>query len=224
MRCKVVLTAVLSVMLGVSSAYAESFVIRPDGGTAQLVLDFEGDFFRFAGQDFSVRSDGQENVGRFFPRVDAPSCGEVCRAGDTLDTSFHTPGEVLIGAGSATFGGVSFSDLTLHGTLAFDVTPIVFPSTNAENFFYQSLFSFEGFLRGMTAAGDQVFAENFTGVGHVLRVFDARPDGAYVGGENHIVYQFDAPTSPTPEPATALLVITGLVPFALRAHRGRKNA
>jgi hypothetical protein len=227
MRYKVIVNALLSLALGLSSAYAESFVIRPDGGSVQLTLDFEGDWFRFVGQSFSVDIDTRKSLNSFFPRVDEGGCGDLCRAGDVLDMSFHTPGEVLLGArgaGSATFGATSYSDLTLAGTLAFEVDPIIFPSTNAELFFYQSPFSFHGFLRGTTAAGNEVFAADFTGVGHVGRYYDARGDGAYIsGGENQTVYAFDAPVSQTPEPATMLLLATGGVPLALRARRRRED-
>jgi hypothetical protein len=51
MRCcvKIVVRSLMSMVLvlGASSVSADPFVIRPDGGTTALVLDFEGDLLLF---------------------------------------------------------------------------------------------------------------------------------------------------------------------------------
>jgi hypothetical protein len=197
---------------------ADPYVVGTGG---VLVLDFEGDFFRFVGQGFTVDASAAENVGLFFSRTDQPSC-DPCRAGDVFNPGFTTNGEILFGTGSATFGTVSYPNLTLHGTLGFDVTPLVFPDTTSDGLLVETPFSFTGFVRGATGV-DQAFAADFIGTGKVGRFFDRTESGSYVAGENHITFLFDTPAAPVPEPGTMLLVGGGIAGVAARMRSKAKR-
>jgi PEP-CTERM motif len=213
-----VLAAPLMLVLGASGAAADPLVIRPDSGTVQITLDFEGDWFRFAGDDFVVNQSKVENVLLFFDRTSAPSC-DPCNPGDVFDPSFHTNGEILLGLADARFGSTSYSNVTLFGTLNVDATPVAFPNPG-QSFGLRTPFAFNGRLRGVDG-GQQLFAADFVGGGTARRFFDPNENTrSYTAGENQQVFLFEDPADPVPEPATLLLFSTGAaIAGAIRRRR-----
>lgn len=216
----VVATVVASIMLagGASRAAADPLVVRGSASSI-VVLDFEGDFFRLAGDGFAVNLTGPDNLFHFIvsPR---PGC-DPCTPGDVWDPSFRTNGEIDLGSGNAQLGTVSHSDVTLFGTLDFAATPQRFEPPTNEFFFMRAPFTFNGQIRGV-AGGQQVFAANFLGTGTAFRVFDPTDSGKWIGGENQFQYRFADPSQPVPEPATMLLFGTGAAIAAAR-HRARRK-
>jgi hypothetical protein len=207
-------------LLGASAAAADPLVVRGTNSSI-LVLDYEGDFFRFAGDGFAINGLGSENIFHFFikPR---PGC-DPCVVGDIWDPSFRTDGEIDLGNGNAQFGAVIHPDLRLFGTLDFDATPVPFEPPTDEFFFMRAPFTFNGQIRGL-AGGQQVFAVDLVGAGRASRVFDPNEDGRWIGGENQFQYRFADAADPVPEPATLLLFGGGaMVAGAIRRRRNART-
>jgi hypothetical protein len=198
-----------------SDAVADPLVVR-GSASSFVVLDFEGDFARLAGDGFAVNLPGPDNLSHFIvsPR---PGC-DPCMAGDVWDPSFRTVGEIDLGAGNAQFGAVSHPDVRLFGALDFAATPQRFEPPTNEFFFMRAPFTFNGQIRGV-ADGQQVFAADFIGAGTAFRVFDRSGGGRWVGGENQFQYRFADSSQPVPEPSTLLLFGTGAAIAAARRRR-----
>ena len=216
-RSAAVLAASVILASGASRAGADPLVVR-GAASSVLVLDFEGDFFRFAGDGFAVNQTGPDNLLHFFvmPR---PGC-DPCTPGDVWDPSFRTA-DIDLGFGNAQFGTVSHPDVRLFGTLDFAATPAAFAPPTNEFFFMRTPFTFNGQIRGI-GGGQQAFAADFVGAGTAFRVFDPTDAGRWVGGENQLQYRFADPSPPVPEPATLLSLGTGCV-IAAAMRRRRKS-
>ena len=214
-RLIAVLAVPVMVAVGAAGAHADPLVVR---GGSMLVLDFEGDFFRFAGDGFAVNLTGPANLSRFvvMPR---PGC-DPCVPGNVWDPSFRTDGEIELGLGNASFGSIVHPDVRLFGTLDFMATPVTFAPPGDEFFFMRTPFTFNGSIRGI-ANGREVFADAFAGAGTASRVFDPNEDGRWIGGENQFQYRFADPADPVPEPATLLLVGSGAAIAGVMRRRRR---
>ncbi len=187
-------------------------------------------YFDFLGTDFRfTNSATQDFIEREWPPVCSSGAaglilGGRCRAGDTANLSFTVEGE--LGAGPATVDGRHYDALTYRGTLTAIADPVVFQPADEEAFGFAGVhtgFVFTGSLRGFD--GDrEVFAHLLTGRGTAHMRWEnegERLNGRPVflaggDGDDGPTFQF----AQTPEPASLLLVATGIAGLASRRRRG----
>jgi hypothetical protein len=208
----------VAVLMFARAAAADSFVII---SPSVVALDFEGHEFAFFGADFSIRQDIQSSIGLIYTANGLdPGC-DPCFVGQTWDPSFSNT-EVFLGTGPADFGGVSYDSLSYFSTLNFVATPATFTATDPSGFYMTTPFTFNGTLRAMDGA-QLAFGGTFVGTGTALRFFDPFDEaGKFGAGENTLVFEFGDSATATPEPASLLLVATGIAGFvARRRYAGR---
>jgi hypothetical protein len=218
MRKNVVLFSVFLAVLGASSA------VRGDpltlSSSSHLVLDFEGDFFRFVGPSFDLN--GRMGFGESIRRVHEPGCGP-CFPGDVVNFGFRTIGFVDLGTGEGIVNGVEFPSLQFTGFLRFDAA-FPFPEPPDDDlvaFTVSGPFRFAGAVRAF-AGQNLVFEHDLRGAGIVRQQFVASDNGLppWDFAEDSTGYDFGEAT-PVPEPSTLVLVGLGAVALsrARRAHR-----
>ena len=207
------------------AAFADPIVVGPLDPLSTVTFDYEGDGFRLTGQGFSAQT-VLDTWGFNIPRVQPESC-VICAAGDTLNPGFHTPGEVDLWHGSATIGATTYSDVAFRGSFDFQVAPISFPTMTDQYYFPQLPFTFTGVLRGFSA-GQEVFAQSLTGSGTTRQTFfrfaDTVYEGRYQDEYGNRAFVFANDSAPVPEPATMILLGTGLAGVIARTRRSRSKA
>jgi hypothetical protein len=201
---------------GSSAARAEPIPIN----LGYLVFDYEGDFFNIAGEGFQLR--GSEDFNVHFPGTLAAPCS-ICNPTDLVDTSFQTPGEVSLGTGTAFFNGLTYDNVSWRGSLDFNVEPLRFPTTDQSTVWMTAPFVFSGLFRAYQGNAE-LFSLELVGAGLTGQPFVPRQQGGYQWEEGRLNYVFGLveQPAPVPEPATMLLIGTGLAGLAAARRRRRK--
>ena len=209
----------LAVMVGLP-APAAADPLRVTSG--QFNIDHEGDWYVYFGEGFDIRLDpGLVNYGLWVEKIWGRTCfipmtDETCAVGETLDVSFTTPTDTHLGIGDATIGGSTYESVTVRGTLDFDFTPILLTSDMPEFSNGRSPFAFSGVIRGLTN-GNELFSISLFGAGRThIPLF--REGNLVFGEEGKVIYEFED-IAATPEPATVLLLGTGLAATIARRRR-----
>jgi hypothetical protein len=152
----------------------------------------------------------------------------VCRSGETISVGSFNAGLFDIRVGPAIINGVSYDRLLYSGFLRFEGS-IVIPNDTSSLITLTTPFDFNGHLNGCTSStisgcpdADVVFDSFLIGHGIAtvtLHSFDGGSMGRlyWLGG---VRYDF-APT-PTPEPATMILLGTGLAGIGAAVRRKRR--
>lgn len=215
----------VSIAVGVSLLVPVAASADPVRVTSGLFnIDHEGDWFVYSGDGVDIRltrPDTPVNYGLWVEKMWGDTCfipmsDETCIIGETLDVSFRTPNDSYMGIGDATIGSSTFEGVTLRGTLDFDFTPIVLSSDMTSFSDGRSPFTFTGVIRGV-ADGSEVFRVSLFGGGRTyIPLF--REGNMVFGEEGKVIYEFED-VAATPEPATLLLLGSGLAATIARRRR-----
>jgi hypothetical protein len=204
-----------------SLAHADTFVIT-SGSLQETGTTFH---FDISGTNVSVQNTGSS----LFSSTPGNRCftpagggGGNCHGGSlvSLTGSFSD-----FGGGTAVVNGNTYTG-GMQGSLFFDAGSVLIPTTGEDEFTLTTNFVFNGGLnKGISASPDAVFSAQFTGQGiatvHFVRVFsnpNLHPDIL-----NYRIASVTYTFTSAPEPATLLLLGTGLSGVGMRVLRRRRN-
>jgi hypothetical protein len=224
MRSRFLFVILLAFVLSPRPAVAEPVHVTGGG----FVVDLGLDIFTFEGNGFSLRTDPNPDPlqliqsTKLFARGGGPQQippFAIESEGQLLDWGFKTAGgEQLLGRGEAVVGGKKTSNVDFVGSVRFDAVPTPLTSHGSIDFDYTAPFSFQAMIRGIRN-GQELFSRELIGRGRLSVNYEGSTRPGLFGYADESVHYDFTDADPVPEPATLVLLGSGLLLGAQRRRR-----